>query len=190
MEQRNQFIAQGIKYGLLNQGAGFLEGQKLWQTLVDQAAEFQRATPGLRMGPMDVLSLMGKSGSGGTGVSGPGTIKSESTNKSTTQYDRSSTESMAKQVLQAALGRDPKPDEITRYQAAINANERAHPTISHSVSQVGPDGIARVTNSSSVSTATAPQQEILDQAQATPEYGSVQAATTYFNALERAVQAP
>ena len=189
VDQRNKFIAQGVKYGLLGQGAGFIEGQKLWQTLVDQAANYQRATPGIRMGPMDVLALMGKSGAG---VSGPnaGTIKSENTTTSTTQYDRSATESMAKQVLQAALGRDPTPAEITRYQAAINANEKAHPTVTHSVSQVGPDGIARVSHSSSVSTATAPSQEILDQAQATPEYGSVQASTTYFNALERAMQAP
>ena len=190
VEQRNAFIQKAEKYGLLSNGAGFIEGQKLWQTLVDQAADFQRAHPYLRMGPQDVFDLMGKTGAGVSGSSkAPGTVLNRSTSSNVTQYDRTATASMARQVLQAALGRDPKPEEISRYQAAINANERAHPSTSTSVTREGADGQSSTTSSTSTSQTTNPSELILEQARATPEYGSVQAATTYWNALEQAMQA-
>lgn len=151
------------------------------------------------MTDVDALALLESKPSaagGATGASlaaggqdaGPTTHTSTST--STQKFTPLDAKSMADQAYQEALGEDATPKQRRALRAALNAYAGAHPSTSTSTTTTGVDGNSTTsTTSSGGIDAAGVQQLATDQARSAPNYAEVQASTTYFNALQKALGA-
>jgi len=203
-KQRDDFRAKGLLSGLLTTGAGDLEAYSLWQSLVKQSSLY--GAQGQPVSPLDILSGYVKANSKG------GWIKSSDgqweTNpvtgerryigpkfKTTTQQsvnltDPATARAIATKVFQDLLGRDPGQGEIAAYASALSQSEASNPSATTTTTEYDPT-TGEPVGSSSVTAGgvTADGQQLLaeDQIKKGKEYGAVQAATTYMNALQNAV---
>ena len=137
------------------------------------------------MSDMDALTqsvrMIDESGDGGTSTD-------VRTSRSFQDYSRLDAEAVAENAFQAALGEDPSPKQIGALRKALNEYAKANPSTSTTTTTYKPGG-----DSSSVSTeragmdAEAAAEIGEDFARSQPNYGEVQATTTYFNALLQAL---
>ena len=110
--------------------------------------------------------------------------------KSVTNVTDLDAEQIANQAYQQALGSNAGPKQKRALRAALRAYAEAHPQISTTRSTYDPDTGRELSSSTSTRggvDAAGLSQIAEDQAQAAPDYGEVQAATTYFNALASAL---
>lgn len=103
--------------------------------------------------------------------------------------DPNTARAIAQGVFQSLLGRDPGPGEIAQFAGALSQAEQGSPTTDTTVHQyngLGEEVAAKTTASGGV---TAEGRALLatDQAKANPEFGATQAATTYMDAVHRAI---
>jgi hypothetical protein len=201
-KQRDDFRAKGLLSGLLTQGAGDLEAYSLWQSLVKQASYY--GAEGKGVGPLDILSSYVKNNSKGgfirdgdfevnpvTGERryvGPKFKTTTQTNVDLT--DPATARAIATSVFQSLLGRDPGQGEIASYAEALAQSERNHPSSVTTTTQYNtPTGEAVGSSSVTQGGMTDQGRQLLaeDKIKQDPEYGAVQAATTYMDALESAV---
>lgn len=113
------------------------------------------------------------------------------TPRSVTQTSKSfdlSTEGDARAIFYTAaqqlLGRDPTKGETKEFQKALNAMERANPTITKTTANyMGAELQSQTSETTGGVKEGARQMEAMDKAKANPEYGAYQAATTYFDAM-------
>lgn len=204
-KQRSDFRAKAMLGGLLKQGDGDLEASALWVKLVDQASLY--GAQNKKVGPMDLLTGYVKSNSAGGGW-----IKDPNNNdfqinamtgqrryvgpqfKTTTQTnvdltDPATARALATSIFQQLLGRDPGQNEIAAYAAALQQSEAADPSRATTVTQYDNKGNAIATNTmtSGGMDDAAKAQLAQDQIKKTKEYGATQAATTYMDAISKAV---
>lgn len=203
-KQRDDFRAKGLLSGMLTQGAGDLEAYSLWQNLVKQSSLY--GAQDKPVSPLDILSGYVQSNAPG------GWIKSSDgqweTNpvtgekryigpkfKTTTQSnvnltDPATARAIATKIFQDLLGRDPNQGEIAAYANALSQSEANNPSVTTTTTQYDPTtGEPIGSNSVTAGGMTADGQQLLaeDQLKKGKEYGAVQAATTYENALLAAV---
>jgi hypothetical protein len=89
-----------------------------------------------------------------------------------------------KQIFQALMGRDPDKNELDRYGSMMTSYAQKHPTVTKQTQTTDIHGNTTSSSTSSGGYSAAGVTDMLsNQAKADPEYGSYQAATTYFNAL-------
>lgn len=201
-KQRDDFRAKGLLSGMLTHGAGDLEAYSLWQNLVKQASGY--GAQGRQVSPLDILSSYVKDNSKGGWVKdgdfevnpvtgerryvGPKFKTTTQTNADLT--DPATARAIATAVFQDLLGRDPGQGEISAYANALAASEEANPSTQTTTTQYDAT-TGEAVGSSSVTTGGMTDQgrQLLagDKVKKNPEYGAVQAATTYMNALEQAV---
>lgn len=114
--------------------------------------------------------------------------KAKTTTATQTTVDLSSpedAEAILFQASQTLLGRAPTADEIGRFSASINQYERANPSFVTTTSTTDEEGrivsqdVERTGGTTDAARSLMAQQE----AQANPEYGAHQAATTYYDAM-------
>jgi len=150
----------------------------LWGQYVQQAAAYY--SQGRTVTPWDIMTKDGAQRE--AYLRTPRTVTQKST-----QYDLS-TEGDARAIFYTAaqqlLGRDPTKSEVGSFQKALNAMERANPTVTTTTSNyVGDTLQSQESTSQGGVKEGARQMEAMDVAKAKPEYGAYQAATTYFDAM-------
>ena len=169
----------------------------VWQDAVDLAARF--LTAGKKVTPWKAAELMAKSGSGGSGsrygsggTGGGGfTGNRSSTSTSVDLTDPATAKAITNDTLSNALGRAARPEELSQFIQVINTAERASPTVITSNTRYDKDReVSRSETKSGGLTSAGRSQMVLDRAQALPEYGAFQAASTYFNAMTDALRSP
>jgi len=167
-----------------------------WQDAVDLSARFlasgKKITPWQAAELMDPSTAGGGSryGSGGTGGGGF-TGNRSSTSTSVDLTDPATAKAITNDTLSQALGRAARPEELTQFIQVINSAEKANPTVTSSTTRYdkGVD-VSRSETKSGGLTGAGRSQMVLDRAQALPEYGAFQAASTYFNSLVSALDSP
>lgn len=150
---------------------------------------------------MDMLASTPQSSGGDLSVGGDGKVKvagPASLARTTTRTDRNVTtftaadaETAADDAYRQALGQEATPAQQKALRAALNAYAKANPSVSTTESRYNRNGemVRSSTTSSGGMDASAVQQIAQDQARANPSYAEVQAATTYWNALEQSLGA-
>lgn len=202
-KKRADFIAQATVAGLMPQGAGQLEAVGVWTNLVNQAANY--AAAGAQVTPFDILSTYIK-GSGGDWVKdGSGNFETnvrtgekryvgpqfETTHQTRVDLtDPQTARAIATKIYQDLLGRNPGKGEIAGFATALSSAEGASPQQATTTTQYDMTTGKQINSNTVTAGGVSEDAKALlaqDQAKANPEYGAVQAATTYANALESAV---
>jgi len=163
----------------------------VWQDSVDLAARFLAA--GKKVTPWKAAELLAQGGGdrhyGSSGGAFTGTRSS--TKPSVDLTDPLTAKAIMNDELSRALGRAARPEELTQFVQVLNAAENANPTVTTTNTRY--DKGVEVGGSSTRSgglTAAGRTQMVTDRAQAMPEYGAYQAASTYFNAMTDALNSP
>lgn len=162
------------KAGLIKPGDyTYSDLEKMWQDAVDQAARIYSDTNGSRkVTPWQIAGLSAQLG--GVGASGAAGGGSQT---STTIATKTEARDLLAQTYQQEVGRDPDEKELAAFRKALNAAERSNPTKTTTDAK-----------GNTVSTGGVDEQQMAeDFAMQNPEYAETQAATTYFNALQRAL---
>lgn len=208
-KQTQDFITMGIIAGQLQEDAGPLEAYNLWKKLVTRSQSYTAA--GRKITPFDVLSMYTK----GAGKAGDalwqtqwrggrkflvntqtGEVKYQGP-RFETSYQRSidltdpnTAKAIATSMFQQMMGRDPGSGELKAFAGALRSAEESSPVVNQITTEYDPksgEAIGTSTKSTggfpSDAKAYLAQQQIKEK----KEYGSVQASTTYMNALEQAV---
>lgn len=120
----------------------------------------------------------------GTQNTGPTKV----TSTSQRVYDANTLKDTINTVYKQALGRAATSAELNAAVAKVQAADKKNPTTT--VITTKGAGTGSVTNSSVTTGGIDPAQIVKDQAKSTLEYGSFQAATTYFDAMLSALNGP
>jgi len=150
----------------------------LWGSYVQQAASYY--AQGRTVTPWDIMTKDGQQRE--AYLNTPRTVTQKSTS-----YDLS-TEGDARAIFYTAaqqlLGRDPTKAEAREFQKALNAMERANPTVTTTTANYIGDTLQSQNSTTEGGVKEgARQMSAMDMAKAKPEYGAYQAATTYFDAM-------
>lgn len=179
---KDKFLSQAALagYDVNNMRDGQLAA--LWGSYVEQAANYFGG--GANITPWDIMAK--DRAQREAYMNTPRTVTQKST-----AYDLSS-EGDARAIFysaaQSLLGRDPTKAEVSQFQKSLNAMERANPTVTTTTSNYIGDTLQSQTSTSEGGVKEGARQMMsMDQAKANPEYGAYQAATTYFDALMRAI---
>jgi hypothetical protein len=170
-QERSAFGQRLYKLGLVKDPHDYGAVFNTWQSAVQEASNFY-SFAGKKVTPWQVLDVV----AGGANGPRPSTHVEKNFSIPTVEDAHAAT----KQLFQALMGRDPDHSELDRYASMMTSYAQKHPKITKTVTDI--HGNNTVTNSGGVSDA-ALGDVLSNQAKADPEYGSYQAATTYFNAL-------
>ncbi len=173
---RNKFLSQLNLAGYDTSQLKDDQVAALWGGYVEAAAKYYAA--GQAISPWDIMAKDRAQRE----AAGPKTVTQTSTS-----YDMSTQQDAHAIFLQAAqslLGRDPTKSEITAFRTALNAYEKANPTVTKATTttQGGEVTSQNSTTSGGVS-ADSKSLMAMEDIKRDPEYGAYQAATTYFDAM-------
>lgn len=175
---RDKFLSQAslAGYDTKNMKDGQLAA--LWGNYVSQAASYYAS--GAKVTPWDIMAK--DRAQREAYMKTPRTVTQKSTS-----YDLS-TEGDARAIFYTAaqqlLGRDPTKAESRDFQKALNAMERANPTVTTTTANYLGDTLQSQESTTEGGVKEGARQMMsMDQAKAKPEYGAYQAATTYFDAM-------
>jgi hypothetical protein len=164
----------------------------VWESLVERAAKTYTFSKGERkVTPWDVLDLVKREDESANGGEDPENFTHVSTNKNVEDISEGEAWSVLQSNLSRMLGRDPSDQEVRDFTVRMNNLAARNPAISKTISTYK-DG--RLTNSKTIEkdsgfTADDMVMESYEDAQADPEYGAYQAASTYYNAAVGALGA-
>ena len=166
--------------------------QQAWSESVEQSSRFYAA--GKRdITPRDAARIMADPGAAAKRVASqmPFTGSKSQTSQSVDLTDPASAKALVNDVLARHLGRAASDEEVRAFTGVLNTAERASPTTTTTTSQFDQGEVTSQASTTSGGLGAAGRQQIMDdRATATPEFGSYQASSTYFNALLSAIQAP
>lgn len=179
---KDKFLTQASLAGYDTQNMKDAQLAALWGNYVAQAANYYGS--GQAVTPWDIMA---KDRSQREAYM--------ATPRTVTQTQKSfdlSTEGDARAIFYTAaqqlLGRDPTKAETRDFQKALNAMERANPTITKTTAQYLGDTLQSQESVTEGGVKEgARQMEAMDIAKAKPEFGAFQAATTYMDALMGAI---
>lgn len=190
-ERVNAFLKQAVKIGLLPDTADYFDAKGLYGRLVDDAVD--KFAAGKKLSPMDIFHQLGADirGLGGASGSGAGPTKytSHATSSTVNKLDFDDAHAMVKDVYQQALGRELTKAEQGKATAAAQKYATSHPSkqsVTHHVDNVKHTDTATAVNSGGYTQRGLAENQ-LEKVQKSDEYGSYQAATTYWNAFMQAV---
>jgi hypothetical protein len=164
----------------------------VWQGLVERAAKTYTFSKGeKKVTPWDVLDLVKREDEAANGGEDDENFTHVSTSKSIQDISEGEAWSVIQSNLSRMLGRDPSDQEVRDFTHRMNGLAARNPAISKTISTYK-DG--RLVNSTtreveSGFTADDMMKDAYDKAQADPEYGAFQAASTYYNAAVSALGA-
>lgn len=206
-KRRRDFIAQAKVGGLMPADGGMVEGAKLWRMLVEEASFY--GSRDQKVSPWDILSTYVKDAGGPDAVwqrdpANPDFEVNRLTGerryvgpqfKTTTQQrtdftDPATAAAIATAAFQQLMGRDPGAGELGQFASALQAAEAANPVSSTTTTEYDPvtgEAIGSDTVTEGGLDAAGRQHLAQQQVKEKEEYGVVQAATTYSDALEQAV---
>lgn len=170
----------------------FDDVNSVWQGLVERAAKTYTISEGeKKVTPWDVLDLVQREDESANGGADDENFTHVSTSKSIQDISEGEAWATLQSNLSRMLGRDPSDQEVRDFTHRMNGLAARNPAISRTISTYK-DG--RLTNSTtrevdSGFTADDMAMTSYEDAQADPEYGAFQAASTYFNATQMALGA-
>ena len=186
--------------GMIRDAGDTAAAFNIWQDAVKEAASFytygkRRVTPwqvldymrNLQPGGGTSSGFPGGSGGGGTGYNGPRSRTSRS--KDTSIPDASTIKTGVTAIFTDAVGRAPTAGELSQYTAYFQRAAKKNPRVTVTTARYDKYG-AQVDTTTKQSGGIDLNQLGKDKAQADPEYGAYQAATTYMNALLQAIGSP
>lgn len=178
VKTKNKFLTQLGLAGYDTQGMKDSQIAQMWGNYAAQAAQY--FSQGQRLTPWDILAKDRDQRE--QYMNTPRTVT-----QSSTSYDMSTREDAHGIFLQAAqslLGRDPTKSEITAFQKALNAYEKANPTVTTQTSNYLGDTLQSQSSTTQGGVKEGARQLMaMEDVKADPEYGAYQAATTYFDAM-------
>lgn len=163
----------------------FANGQNITvDELLDMHIRYNMNASGMDFDGDFDLSSVDKLFSEATGQTGKPRTETR-VDKSVDIFSPEDARGMARQTLQAALGRDPSEDEYEDFIAALQTKARQNPTVTRTTTRYDAEGNVIGTNSVSRGGlgASAVEQFAQDQAEAAPDWAEWQAVGTYFPAL-------
>ncbi|MBA2951431.1 hypothetical protein [Streptomyces himalayensis] len=207
-KQQSDFLAQGILSGQLKLGDGAMEASKLWKKLVQESARYGAA--GKRVTPIDIMASYVSAAGGGKGSQwvqqgvfevntatgerryvGPGKYlgdgKAQQTDTRVDLTDPDTARSVATQLFQNMMGRDPGAGELGAFASALHSAEQSNPVVQTTTTEYDMDtgqALSSSTQSSGGISAEGKAYIGEQQIKGKKEYGVHQAVTTYQNALE------
>lgn len=210
-KQRGNLIGKFIVAGLLNYGAGALEGEKVWKDLVQASARYGQS--GQKVGPMDLLAGYVKAAGGmaknqwqqlgafevnvQTGekrYAGPGTYlgggRAQQVDTRTDLTDPDTARAIATKLFQDLMGRDPGAGELSAFASALHTAESNAPVVNRTVTQYDMETGQPVSSDTHTSGGmTAEGRALIGESQIkkSKEYGVTQAVTTYQGAFENLI---
>lgn len=151
---------------------------QLWGSYAAQAAQYYQQ--GKKLTPWDILSKDREARE--AYMRTPRTVTQ--TSKAFDLSTREDAHAIFLQAAQSLLGRDPTKAEIGAFQKALNAYERANPTVT-TVTQnyMGDELQSQQQTTKGGVKEGARQLMAVEDIKKDPEYGAYQAATTYFDAM-------
>lgn len=170
----------------------FDDVNSVWQGLVERAAKTYTISEGeKKVTPWDVLDLVKREDESANGGEDPENFTHVSTSKTVQDISEGEAWSVLQSNLSRMLGRDPSDQEVRDFTHRMGQLAARNPAISKTISTYK-DG--RLTNSTtrevdSGFTADDMMMKSYEDAQADPEYGAFQAASTYFNSAMGALGA-
>lgn len=151
---------------------------QMWAAYAQQASSY--FANGKKITPWDVLEMDMKQREAYMNTP-------RSVTQTSTSYDMSTREDAQAIFLQAAqslLGRDPTKSEISAFQKALNAYEKANPTVTTQTTSYLGDTVTGQTSTTKGGVKEGARQLMaVEDVKKDPEYGAYQAATTYFDAM-------
>lgn len=175
---KNKFLSQLNLAGYDTSQMRDAQVAQLWGTYAAQAAQY--FAQGRKLTPWDILSRDMEQRE--TYLNTP-----RSVTQTSTSYDMSTREDAHAIFLQAAqslLGRDPTKAEISTFQKALNAYEKANPTVTTQTTNYMGDTVTGQTSTTKGGVKEGARQLMaMEDVKRDPEYGAYQAATTYFDAM-------
>jgi hypothetical protein len=194
VQDRRRLIALAKRIGVDISDPGALG--ILWLDAVDEARTASAVDPGiagLDRGPWEILERWAKTGGyEGKGLASKGKAQTLTQTQSQVNVTNAKT---AREVIMAALrarlDRDPRPEEVAKFIADLNAEERANPTVSTTTSKYDAEG--NLVDSDTVTEGGAPAPGDFAEGFLTrehdPEADAVRAGQEYFNAAQQLAQA-
>lgn len=174
------------KAGIIGNPGDYDAIQAQWAKAVQDAA-MAFTIAGRKITPMEMLAqkIALRTGTGAAGGS------RSDTSTSVSIPSPQDAEAVVKNVFQQAVGRDPTAHELAKYSTLIAGIAKSSP--STSTTTTTSDGTNTHSSTSTTNrgvTTTGLGQAVLDKVQADPEYAAYQSATTYFNAMLKAIASP
>ncbi|MEU3522333.1 hypothetical protein AB0E62_00395 [Streptomyces sp. NPDC038707] len=205
---QSSFVAKAIVGGLLKLGDGPLEGGKLWQKLVKEAALYGKA--GKKVSPFDLMaSYVQAAGGAGSNAwtsagvwaintvtgerkyQGPGTYlgngKAQVVDTRVDLTDPDTAKAVATKLFQDLMGRDPGSGELATFANALHTAEQSNPVVNTTTTQYDMDTGQQLSSDTATSGGVSAEGKALigeQQVKGKKEYGAYQAATTYQNAFD------
>ncbi|UQA91638.1 hypothetical protein [Streptomyces halobius] len=207
-KKRKDFIAQAKIAGLIPADGGEVEGGRIWRELVKEASYFGKNKKN-KVSPWDILSgyVKSKGGPGAAWQPDPSNPDFEvnaltgerryigprfktTTQKTVDFSDPATAAAVATRAFQDLMGRDPGKGELARFADALHAAEAKSPIMTTTTTEYDPttgEALGQTSTSEGGFDAAAKGFLAEQRVKGTEEYGVVQAATTYQNALENAI---
>lgn len=202
-KKRQDFLAQGVLTGLLQEGAGVMEASSLWGNMVKEAARY--AAAGAKVTPWDIMSSYVKQAGGANAWVRQGDFEVNRVTgerryvgpqfKTTTDSrvdltDPRTAAAITTQIFQQMMGRNPGKGELGAFAKALAKAEKANPVRSTTTTEFDlttGEPVHQDTTQSGGLTAEARAMIGQNQVKDDKEYGAFQAATTYKDAFDQAV---
>jgi hypothetical protein len=170
--------------GLISDPNSWDEINKVWYTAVQEAGLRFSATNGKdKVTPYDLIDMMAGVGGNGKGKNSNRTMTH--TSVSTQTLDQESADGIVRAIFQQSMGRDPTDGELSDYRTMMTGYAKDHPQTTTTTTKYDGQGneASSTSNTKGGITESGLQNMAAQHAQADPEYGTYQAATTYWNAL-------
>lgn len=178
VKTQNKFLSQLNLAGYDTSQMKDSQVAQLWGTYAAQAAQYY--SQGRKLTPWDILAKDMEAREAYMNTP-------RSVTQSSTAYDMSTREDAHGIFLQAAqslLGRDPTKAEISSFQKALNAYEKANPTVTTTTTNYMGDTVTGQSSTTKGGVKEGARQLMaMEDVKADPEYGAYQAATTYYDAM-------
>lgn len=195
-DQRRKWGEYLLKLGLISpaQVSDYKTLEEAWKELTADAANLYAGGRGHRVDPWQAARVIAGSAADIAERKKrfedevPFTGTRTQVSKSVDLTDPTQAKAVINDVLSQMLGRAANPEELSQFTATLNAAERANPEVT---TTTGTYDAGDLVSTSSVTSGGVDRGQILqDRAMNLPDYGAFQAATTYADALFRAIQSP
>lgn len=187
-QEQEDLASKMVAAGMLDATWSMDDLLEVWDKLVDKASRYYDAK--VEMTPFDLIEMSRKEMES-RGIT-PGTAATPQRVMDSSVELSNSTQAwdLLRKMLRSELGRNPTDSEVDSYQAALNEAQTRAPVLTDTTSTTDAAGNRTVsaTRSGGLDPEAFTQKYIEENHE--KEYGSYQAATTYYNALMDAIKRP
>lgn len=196
-QERISLARTMARFGLISNEDDYFNAQKVWYAAVEEAANYYNYG-GRKISPYDAIGLFAgldtgwrtKDGKNGLLAGGVSKARTETfTDSKVKMLGPTEAKALITDVFKSELGRAPSAGELSRYTSSLAGAAKKNPV--QQTQTVRYDATGRAVDRQTTESGGVDFQQVSqDKAQADPEYGAYQAATTYMNALLSAIGSP